>query len=232
MGFDHVTLLVFPLGLLLPLVTLVFMVIMNGKKRKVSFDTFFYGIGSFLGSMVAVFISFIILQSVLSSALSVEDYTDGFTLVSIIFSALIAVLCLFCESLKMVTIKHFSTDDKKSFLPSLGFSAGVITAQSGVFFVALNIFEDTSAMFALFTGAFIMITGVVYYVLSYAAEVSLLSGSKGAAYGVSAFYYLMWIGAVLAIRSTTLVAVVVVAFFIISLIFGYVFIKRNGSKVK
>ena len=49
MGFNNITLLVFPLGLLLPLATVAYMVYASTKK-KIAFDTVFYGIGAFLES--------------------------------------------------------------------------------------------------------------------------------------------------------------------------------------
>ena len=226
MGFDYTTLLVFPLGLLLPIITLVAFALLKNKKM-VKFDTVFYGIGAFLGSIVVAFIIFIIMQTVLVSGFSADNYASGYTLVSIIFSVLIAVIFVCCESFKMVTIKKYADKEEKAFAPSLGFSAGVVIAQSGVFFVALNIFKDATPLFALFTGAFILLSGVMYYVLSYAAEISFTLGSKYAAYAVSAVYYVMWIFMMLFINSPTLIVVIAALFFVISLVLGYAFVKRT-----
>lgn len=228
MGFNNITLLVFPLGLLLPLATVAYMVYASTKK-KIAFDTVFYGIGAFLGSIVAVAIAFLIINSAMTATFSADNYESGFGLVGTIFSILIAVLFLFCESFKMVTIKHFSDGDKKSHLPFLGFGAGVVIAQAAVFFVALNIMQDITILFSLFTGAFIFVTGIMYYVLSYASEKALLLGSKGAAYGLSSIYYLMWISMILSIRVPKLVVGVAVAFFVFSIVIGVIFIRRSGK---
>ena len=118
-------------------------------------------------------------------------------------------------------------ENKKFLSVALGFSAGVVIAQSGVFFVALNIFNDATPLFALFTGAFILLSGVMYYVLSYATEISFALGSKYAAYAVSAVYYVMWIFMMLFINSPTLIVVIAALFFVISLVLGYAFVKRT-----
>lgn len=228
MGFDYTTLLMLPLGLLLPVATVICFMLSKNKKT-VAYDSVVYGVGAFLGSMVAVFIAFVILNTALSAGFSVDDYTSGFTLVSIIFSALIAVLFVCCESLKMITLKKFMTAETRNRLSSLGFSAGVIIAQNAVFFVALNIFKDTNPTWSMFTGAFIMLTGVVYYVLSYAAERSLSLGSKGAAYALSGIYYLMWICIINAIRSQLLIILSVAFFFVFSLVISYIFIRRKNG---
>jgi len=227
MGFDTSTLLLFPLGLLLPIATVVFFIFCKDKK-SVAHDTVFYGIGSFLGSMIAAFIAFLLVNTILSANFSVDDYESGFTLVSTVFAILIAVIFVICESLKMVTVKKFISDEKRNRFSSLGFSAGVIIAQNAIFFVALNVFRDTDPTWSLFTGAFIFVTGIIYYELSFASEKSLALGSKGAAYGLSAVYYLMWISIVFAISSSILIVFFIAFFFVISLILSYIFIKRKG----
>ncbi len=227
MGFDTSTLLLFPVGLLLPIATIIFFVIYKDKK-SIAHDTVIYGIGSFLGSMVAAFIAFLLANTVLSAGFSVDDYTSGFELVSTIFSILIAVIFVVCESLKMVSIKKFLSDDTRNRFSSLGFSAGVIIAQNAVFFVALNLFRDSNPTWSLFTGVFIFVTGIIYYVLSVASEKCLALGSKGAAYGLSSVYYLMWISIVFAIRSRILIVFFVAFFFVVSLVLSYIFFKRKG----
>ena len=227
MGFDTTTLLLFPIGLLLPIATILFFVFYKDKK-SIAHDTVFYGIGSFLGSMVAAFIAFLILNAVLSAGFSVDDYTSGFGLVSTIFSVLIAVIFIICESLKMVSIKKFLSDDTRNRFSSLGFSSGVIIAQNAIFFVALNLFRDSNPTWSLFTGLFIFVTGIIYYVLSMASEKCLALGSKGAAYGLSGVYYLMWISIVFAISSSILIVFFVVFFFVVSLVLSYIFLKRKG----
>lgn len=231
MSIDYTTLLVLPLGLLLPLATVVFFV-MSRKKVKVSYDTIFYGIGSFIGAFGVAFLAFFILQGLFFTGFSADNYFDGYVLVSSIFSVLIAIIFIVCESLKMVTFKKCLKSDDHSYFPSLGFSAGVVLTQCAAFFVALNAFDSVTPLWAVFSGAFVLLSGVMYYVLSYASEVAFSLGSKGAAYVISSIYYLMWICMMLFIKSSVLVVTVASLFFVLSLVFGFVFIARNKKTDK
>lgn len=231
MGFNNYTLLVFPLGLLIPAVVIAFFAFSKHKKES-AYDAIAYGAVSFLASMVAVFLAFIITNALFLSNLTFSDDTSGLTIAGVVFSFMIAVMFVVCESLKLSVINKFKSSEKRTKFSALAYSAGVIIAQNAVVFVALNIFNnyDMTAGFALFSGAALLVTGIMYTALSLASEVALVLNSKGAAYGVSAVYYLFLISAIICVRSSVLLYIVTAFFFVISLVLSGVFIKKKAGK--
>lgn len=233
MGFNYFTLLEFPIAFLLPLAVILFFVL--SKNRKIyAYESVFYGIGAFLGSILCVAIAFIFTNSIILSGLSFSDDTSGLAIAGRIFAIMIAVLFVFCESFKMMTMKKFSEGDTPKKFSSLGFSAGVVIAQSGVIFVALNLFDayEMNAGYAIFSGAILLVTGIMYTVLSFASEKALRLGSKGAAYGLSSIYYVFWIAVIFCVNSSTLMYIVCSVIYVVALILSAVFLKNSGVLLK
>lgn len=233
MGFNYFTLLEFPFGLALPLAVILFFAL--SKKRKTcAFDSIAYGVGAFLGSLLCVAIVFIFTNSVILAGLSFSDDVSGMTIAGTIFSIMIAVLFVFCESFKMMTMKKFSESDTRKEFSSIGFSAGVVIAQSAVIFVALNFFDsyEMEAGYAVFSGLILLVTGVMYTVLSYASEKALILGSKGAAYALSSVYYIFWIGVIVCVSSSTLMYIVSSLIFVIAFVLSAVFLKNSDKILK
>ncbi len=235
MGFNYFTLLELPFGLLIPIAVILFF-ILSKKRKSYAYDSIVYGIGSFLGSILGVVIVFIFTNSVILSGLMFEDDTSGMAVAGTIFSIMIAVLFVFCESFKMMTIKKFVESEKRTKLSSIGFSAGVIVAQTAVIFIALNFFDgyEMSAGYAAFSGIMIAVTGIMYTILSFAAEKSLLLGSKGAAYAVSSIYYIFWIAVILCVLSSSsaLLYIVCSLIYVIALVISAVLLKNGNGFIK
>ncbi len=233
MGFNYFTLLHLPLSLAIPLAILLFFIISKNRKSY-AYDSIVYGIGAFLGSILCVAIVFLFTNSIFLSGVSFSDDTSGLAVAGSVFSFMITVLFVFCESFKMITIQKFIKSEKRTKFSSLGFSAGVIIAQSGVIFVALNLFDsyNMSAGYAIFSGIIIAVTGVMYTVLSFAAERVLLLGSKGAAYGVSSIYYIFWIALILSVQSTELLYIVCSFIYVVAFVISAVFLKNGDRLIK
>lgn len=240
MGFNKITLLSFVFGMLLPAVVII--VLMFLKKRKnVAFDSISYGFVAFFASIVAVFVAFTMLNSLFLSNITfdAEKMDSGLTVAAPVFSAMILVLFAVCEISKIKTIQKFSASETKNKHSGVGFAIGILIAQNAVVFAALNMLEfnmyddfEITAGFALFSGAMILVTGIMYTALSYASEVIIEEGGKTApAYALSLIYYLFWIGVLFCINSTTLMYVVSGFVFAVSLILSGVFIvKAKKSK--
>ena len=232
MGFNYFTLLQLPFGLIIPIAVILFFILSKNRKSY-AYDSIFYGIGSFLGSILCVAIAFIFTNSVILAGLSFSDETSGMTIAGTIFSIMLAVLFIFCESFKMMTIKKFTESEKRTKFSSLGFSAGVIVAECAVMFVALNFFDgyEMNAGYAVFTGVIITVTGIMYTILSFAAEKALKLGSKGAAYAVSSIYYIFWIAVIFCVQSTKPILLYIVGslIYVIAIVISAVFLKKNGS---
>lgn len=233
MGFNYSTLLVFPVSLILPIAVFLFFVLSKNRKN-LAYESVFYGIGAFLGSILCVAIVFVFTNSVILSGLSFEDDTSGMQIAGTIFSIMIAVLFIFCESFKMMTIKKFTEAETHTKLSSIGFSAGVIIAQSAVIFVALNLFDnyDMTTGYALFSGIILTITGIMYTVLSFAAEKVFALGSKGAAYAVSSIYYIFWISVILLVQFPVPMLVVSGVIYLVAFIISAVFLKNSKTLSK
>ncbi len=235
MGFNYFTLLQLPFGLIIPVAVILFFVLSKNRKTY-AYESIFYGIGSFIGSILCVAIAFIFTNSVILAGLSFSDDTSGMTIAGTIFSIMLAVLFVFCESFKMVTIKKFIQAEKRTKFSALGFSAGVVIAQTAVIFIALNFFDayEMSAGYAVFSGIIITVTGIMYTILSIAAEKAICLGSKGAAYGVSSIYYIFWIAVIFCVQSTKPILLYVVCsiIYVIAIVISAVFLKRNDGLIK
>ena len=241
MGFNYMTLLSLPLGLLLPVAVLVYMFV-SRKKKAVAFDSFFIGFGAFLASVAAVAVVFVLANTLFLSGLVFSDDTSGMTVVGAIIAMLIISIYVVCESFKMSAIKKFKTAETPRELSGIGFSAGVVAAQNIVEFVALNIFShyEMTYGYALFSGAILLFTGIMYTVLSISCEVILSEGYKGPAYALSSVYYLFWLSAVGIVSTgtsekTSILLYIVSAFiFILSFVLSGVFVFKfkKSSKVK
>ena len=233
MGFNYATLLEFPFALLLPVAVILFFSLSKNRKTY-AYDSIAYGVGAFLGSILCVAIAFIFTNSVILAGLTFEDDTSGMGIAGKIFSIMVAVLFVFCESFKMMTVKKFITSETRTKFSSLGFSAGVVIAQSGVIFVALNLFDayEMNSGYAIFSGLILLVTGIMYTILSFAAEKALVLGSKGAAYALSSVYYIFWIAVILCVNSPTLMYVVCSIVYLVALILSAVFLKNGGSFTK
>ena len=233
MGFNYFTLLEFPIGLALPIAVILFFVFSKNRKTY-AYDSIAYGVGAFLGSLLFAAIVFVFTNSVILAGLSFSDDVSGMKIAGTIFSIMIAVLFIFCESFKMMTIKKFKDSDTRTKFSSIGFSAGVVIAQSIVIFVALNFFDsyEMEAGYAIFSGLILLVTGVMYTVLSYAAEKALALGSKGAAYALSSVYYIFWIAVIICVGSSTLMYVVCSAIYVIAFVLSAVFLKNSGMFLK
>ena len=128
MGFNFLTLLSLPFGMIIPALVFCFFVF-SKKEANVSFTTIGYGMLSFFASIVAVFIVFVATNTLFLSAVRFEDDSSGMGIAGTIIIVLIAVLFVACESLKMIVINKFSKQEQPVKYASLGFSAGVIIAQ-------------------------------------------------------------------------------------------------------
>lgn len=231
MGFNAVTLLALPFGLIMPLAIIIYFCV-SKKRKQIAVDSAAYGLGGFLASVVAAFVVFIVFNALFLSSVKFDDDASGLKIAGTIISILILILFIVCESFKMMTVNKFLKDEKKNILSGIGYSAGVVLAQNLLVFIALNIFSnyEMNESYAIFSGAFVFVTSIMYTALSVAAEIMLRDGYKYPAYGVSFVYYLYWIAAVLCIRSTVLIYVVTAFFFILSLVLSGVFIIRSKNK--
>ncbi len=228
MGFNYYTLFEFVFGLLLPALVILFFIFSKNKKQ-VAYDSIAYGLGAFVGSMVAVFIAFILTNTLFLSGVAFSDDTSGLAIAGTVFGFMIAVLFVICESLKILAINKFIKEEVRNKYSSVGFSAGVVIAQSVIMFVALNIFEnyEMSIGYAVFTGLFVLGSGIMYTALSYASECALRLGSKGAAYGISSVYYIFLIALIICISSAILTYIITAFFFAVSIGLAAVFIVRG-----
>ena len=239
MGFDYRTLLCLPFGLLLPIALFVFLSV-SKKKKPISFDPILMGIGSFFASIAAVAVVFVFANMFLSS-LTFSDASSGMTTVGGIIVVMILAVYAVCESFRIhIIIKFIKADEPKKY-SSLGFSAGVVIAQNAIVFVALNIFSlfELNIGYALFSGALLLFTGIMYTVLSYANEIMLFDGHKAPAYALSSVYYLFWIAIVTLIAfqtdislSSILIYVAFAFFFVLSFVLSAVFIFKFKKPLK
>lgn len=232
MGFNNITLLEFVFGMLIPAVIIAYF-LLSKNRREIAFDSIVYGFVSFLGSGVAVFIVFMIINALFLSSIGFNDDTSGLKLAGTIFSAMAVVLFGFCETFKIMTIQNFQKRETGFRMPGVGFSAGVIIAQNLVVFIGLNMLNDydMDASYALYSGGIVCFTGIMYVVLSIASQSILKSDTNSApAYAISSVYYLFWIAAIVCSGSTALLYTVGALFFVLTFVLGGVFIFKKSKR--
>lgn len=228
MGFNFTTLLELVFGLLIPVI-IILCFLFSKRKKEIAFESITYGFLSFLGSIVAVFIGFIIVNSLFLSSLSLNDETSGFVISGSIIIIMLAILFAACESLKVMTIRNFQKKETHYRMAGIGFSAGVIIAQNVCVFIMLNAINnyEIDAAYALYSGGIICITGIMYLVLSASCQVILKDYKNPVpAYALSSVYYLYWTSAIICSRSTILLYLVSALFFVISFVLSGVFIFK------
>lgn len=228
MEFNTQTLFSLPFGLLIPIIVIAFF-LLSKRRKNIAYDAVAYGFVSFLGSIVAVFIIFVIANALFLSSVTFEDESSGLGFAGTAISVMIAILYFVCETFKIMTLKKFRKDENRYLYAGIAFSAGVILAQNGIVFVALNIFDgyEMEIQYALFSGAILCVTGIMYSVLSAASEIALKDASDGVIYGINCVYYLFWIFAIIFSSSTVLMYISVAFFFILSFVIGGVFLFHN-----
>ncbi len=231
MGFNSTTLLSLPFGLIIPVIVMVYFAF-SKRKANIAYDSIAYGFVSFLASLVAVFIAFILVNTLFLSSLTFEDDTSGLGVAGTIIAVMIAMLYIVCESLKIATLKKFKKSETRYLYAGAGFSAGVIIAQNAAVFVALNIFSqyEMEPQYAIFSGAIVCLTGIMYTVLSVSSDIALDDSGNGAVMALSSVYYLFWILAIVSSNSTILIYIVSALFFVISMILGGIFIIGKHKK--
>lgn len=231
MGFNSITLLELIFGLLIPIIVIAAF-LLSKKKSEIAFDSIAYGFVSFLASIVAVFIGFMIINALFLPSLSFEDESSGLTLAGTVICAMVVILFAVCESLKISTIKKFQKNETHYRMSGIGFSAGVILAQNVCVFIVLNVLNnyDMDAAYALYSGGIVCITGIMYLVLSGACQVIVKNGQSTApAYALSSVYYLYWIAAIIFSRSTIMIYTVTALFFILTFVLSGVFLTRKSN---
>ncbi|MBP3481090.1 MAG: hypothetical protein J6K66_05760 [Clostridia bacterium] len=233
MGFNEITLLELIFGLLIPLAVIIFF-LLSKNRGNIAYDSIAYGFASFLASVIVVFIIFTIANMLFLSSFEFGEDSSGMATVGIIICVMIAILFAVCETLKIMTIKKFQKNENRFLLPGVGFSAGVIIAQNACLFVALNIYNryEMDTQYALYSGAILCVTGIMYLVLSWACEsIVKSSASTAPAYAISSVYYLFWIAAIAFSGSTVLLYISSVFFFILAFVLSGVFLfKTHGYK--
>ena len=227
MEFNQTTLLEPIFGLLIPLIVII-LFMLSKRRSEIAFDSIAYGFVSFLGSIVAVFIAFLIANSLFLSSFTFEDDTSGLTLAGTVIIIMVIILFAVCETCKLMTIKKFQKNENRFRLSGIGFAAGVIIAQTAVVFVALNFFSDEITVpYALYSGGIVCFTGIMYLVVSGACQVIIKESKNIApAYALSSIYYLFWIAAIICCRSTVLIYIVSAFIFILSFVLSGVFLFR------
>ena len=228
-GFNQSTLLVFVFGLVLPACVLAFFFI-SKQRKKIAFESIGYGFGGFLISIAAVLIAALIMNGLFMAGLTFEDETSGLTVAGAIISFMVAILGVVCEFLKILTIRKFQKSEKRTLYSGIGYSAGVVIAQSLIVFIAMNIMQgyDVDSSWSLVSGGIVLVTGIMYLIMSASCDIILAETPKsGPAFIISMLYYAFWIAEIFASRSTALLYTVAVLFFVLSAVLCGVFIVRT-----
>ncbi len=231
MGFNYTTLLEFIFGLIPPAAIILYL-ILSKRRDQIAFSAIGYGFLSFMGSVIAVFIVFVAANALFLSSITFEDDSSGLTLAGAIICGMVAVIYGVCETLKIMTIKKFKAEEKRTRMSGAAFAAGVILAQNAVIFIALNMFDKYSmdARYALFSGGIVCVTGIMYTVLSAACQVMVgMTANNLPAFMLSAVYYLFWIAAVICSRSTVLIYTATVLFLLLTFVLSGVFLFKTGK---
>lgn len=233
MGFNFTALLTFVFGLLLPVIIFISF-LFSKRKKEIAFESIIYGFLSFMGSIVAVFIGFMLVNSLFLSSLKFDDVNSGMIISGTIIIIMLAILFFACESLKIMTIRNFQNRETNFRMSGIGFTAGVIIAQNVCIYIMLNIMKgyELDAAYALYSGGIVCITGIMYLVLSASCQVILKDYKNFApAYALSSIYYLYWVFAIIVSKSTILLYLVSATFFIASFILSGVFIFKKRKKI-
>lgn len=190
MGFDKATLWSLPLGLLIPVAIIIYMIITR-KKKPSAYNTVGYGFVSFFAAIISVFVILAILNGLFFNSMTFENQDDGMILVGIIGAVIIVIMYFICETMKYITFCNVLEKENNKENAGLGFAAGVIIAQTAVIFIISNV-AYFDMYLSLFSGAMVLGTGVIYVLLSLIGY-KLVSGNyKGPYFFLSSIYYIYY----------------------------------------
>lgn len=182
------------MGACLP-ATLMVLMIFSKKRSLISFNSFFHGMGTFLFSLVAVFILVLLFGKAVVPTLSISGEADADVYIYVGAAIILLLFYLVSEALKIFSFKTALKSEKKLYAGT-AFGCGFILAQNLLIFGLVFVGElDLGQSFAF--GFLMLLTGVIYLsvaTVSYriAKEKQYLAGSA-----IAILYYLLFMAMIL-----------------------------------
>lgn len=174
---------VIPCGVLL---TLFF----SKKKKQVAFTSALHGFGSFFVVLAAVAILMLVISQVFLSNLTITAESDANTYIYVGGGIILLLFWLISEFLKTVSFDAAKKAEKSEFA-GLTFGSGFVLAQNSLIFGLIQIGEiDISH--ALAFGIMMLISGVIYILISAVGYQMALDKQRFAGAAVALSYFLLF----------------------------------------
>lgn len=177
------------MGAVIPCVVLIALLCTN-KRKQTSFVPVLYGFGTFFVTLVAVAVLMLVLSQIFLPSIAISSEADA-DIYIYVGGAIILLLFFFCsEALKMISYQTVLKGEKKEFA-GLTFGSGFILAQN-LLILGLIYAGEVDLSQALTFGLLMLISGVIYLLISAIGYQLHAEGQRyaGAAVGIS--YYLMF----------------------------------------
>ena len=177
------------MGLAVPLGVIIAL-FFNKKRGSTSFQSVLYGFGTFIFSLllVAVLLLFFSELFLSSVTLSGDDNTDAYIIIG--GSVILFLFYLISEFLKQISFYAVLKTEKKN-MAGLSFGCGFVIAQNLLIF-GLAYISEIDVTQALFFGLLMLISGIIYILLSALNYQLVEEKHRIAGSAISFLYYLMY----------------------------------------
>lgn len=205
-------LLPFLIGAIVP-IGLVAYCFVSEKRKQVSFKSLMYGFGSFFAALGFLFLVFLFLTNVMSVTLSTADDSSLNTYLYAGGCVILLVFYLITEALRIIFYKVALKSESAEYGGAL-YGSGFVLAQNFLVLILCQLAELKGLAAVLF-GVLMLISSVVYIMISILAYHMTREGQKIAGSALAFVYFLMY-GIML------IVANVVVTYVMFALVVAFV----------
>ncbi len=202
------------------------------ERKEISFISVLHGFGTFFVALAAVAILVLVLSQTLLASVVISTETDADTYIYIGGAIVLVLYYVFSEALKQISFKAAMNKEKHRGV-GFAFGSGFILGQNLLIF-GLIYSGDVDASQAFVFGLLMLISGVIYLLLSAVGYQMALERHFYAGSAVTIGYFLMF--AVMLIFSNVYVTYSYIALLLIfTLVIGYITLlsplRKKGDQV-
>ncbi len=199
------------------------------KKKQVSFTSALYGFGTFFVVLAAVAILLLIISQVFLSNVTVSAESDANAYIYVGGGIVLVLFWLLSELLKTISFDNAKKSERSEFA-GLTFGSGFILGQNLLIFGLIYIGEIDISQ-ALAFGLLMLISGVIYILISAVSYQFALDKQRYAGAAVALSYFFLF-AVMLFFSNVYLTYGVVAAVLIFNLVIAYITLPLPFKKKK
>lgn len=199
------------------------------KKKQVAYNAALWGFGGFFIALVLVAVLVLIIAQAYMPTITADQASNANIYIYVGGCIILALFYLITEGMKQFSFRYALKSDNPEFA-GLTFGSGFILAQN-LLIIGLFLFGEVDLAQSLVFGLFMIISGVIYILLSLIGYQLKKEGNWKAGSAIAIVYYLILaIMLVVANVYVTYITIAAVLIFIIAL--GYFMLPKKGKENK